>query len=202
MDTIFVVVLILCILGLADSFLTAPRARFASTSTRLNEKYRRIDRRERDPEFSRARKESRAKPFRTDGIRQARICSAMKEELSDIISNGDVRAVQYPPERLLRATSIMKIDISPDLSSAKIFISVLGNSVEKRQVFVWLCENMGQIRYELCQRLRHMKRVPLIVFKLADTKEVADLVALIDEISTREVAEEEEELEFEEIELD
>jgi ribosome-binding factor A len=126
----------------------------------------------------------------------------MKEELSDIISNGDVRAVQYPPERLLRATSIMKIDISPDLSSAKIFISVLGNSVEKRQVFVWLCENMGQIRYELCQRLRHMKRVPLIVFKLADTKEVADLVALIDEISTREVAEEEEELEFEEIELD
>ena len=66
-----------------------------------------------------------------------------------IVSEGDIRAMFYPDDDLLRATTISEVDVSADLSTANVYISVLGNSVEKRQVFVWLCENIGQVRYEV-----------------------------------------------------
>ena len=95
----------------------------------------------------------------------------------------------------------MHVEVSPGLETAAVHISVLGNSVEKRQVFVWLCENLGQVRYELCKRLKHMKKVPEIRFKLADTQAAADLMAMMEEISDApltsiELAEED--IEFEE----
>jgi ribosome-binding factor A len=73
--------------------------------------------------------------------------------------------------------------VSPDLSYAKVFISVLGNSVEKRQIFVWLCENVGQIRFSLGKRLKHMRRVPELIFKLSDSQATSDLISLIDELA-------------------
>ena len=76
----------------------------------------------------------------------------------------------------------MHVDVSGGLDTATVYISVLGNSVEKRQVFVWLCENVGQVRFELCKRLRHMKKVPEIFFKLADTQAAADLLTMMEEI--------------------
>jgi ribosome-binding factor A len=66
-----------------------------------------------------------------------------------IVSEGDIRAMFYPDDDLLRATTLSEVDVSADLSTANVYISVLGNSVEKRQVFVWLCENIGQVRYEV-----------------------------------------------------
>lgn len=90
----------------------------------------------------------------SDGIRQARISRNIRDELAMIISEGDIKAVNYPSEELLRRTSITDVDISPDLSFAKVSISVLGNSVEKRQIFVWLCENVGQVRYSLAKRVK------------------------------------------------
>ena len=134
-------------------------------------------------------------------VRVARVARALRDELSDIICQGDIKAQIYPDEDLLRSTTIMHVEVSPGLETAAVHISVLGNSVEKRQVFVWLCENLGQVRYELCKRLKHMKKVPEIRFKLADTQAAADLMAMMEEISDApltsiELAEED--IEFEE----
>ena len=133
-------------------------------------------------------------------VRVARIARALRDELSDIICEGDIRAQIYPGEDLLRATSIMHVDVSGGLEAATVHISVLGNSVEKRQVFVWLCENLGQVRYELCKRLKHMKKVPEIRFKLADTQAAADLMAMMEEIRETPMTsvELEEDIDFEE----
>lgn len=117
------------------------------------------------------------------GIRQARISRSIRDELSDIICEGDIKALSYPQDDLLRSTCVTQVEVSADLSMAKVFISVIGNSVERRQVFVWLTENIGQVKYELSQRLRHMKRVPDILFKLSDNKETSELISLIDEVS-------------------
>lgn len=117
------------------------------------------------------------------GIRQARISRSIRDELAVMICEGDIRATSYPDEDLLKSTCITDVEISSDLTYAKVFISVIGNSVERRQVFVWLCENVGQVRYELAQRLRHMKRIPEIFFKLSDNKESSDLINLIDQVS-------------------
>ena len=117
------------------------------------------------------------------GIRQARISRSIRDELAEMICEGDIRATSYPDEDLLKSTCITDVEISSDLTYAKVFISVIGNSVERRQVFVWLCENVGQVRYELAKRLRHMKRIPEIFFKLSDNKESSDLINLIDQVS-------------------
>lgn len=121
---------------------------------------------------------------KNSGIRQARLSRSIRDELSEIICEGDIRATSYPDEDLLKSTCITEVEISADLTYAKVFISVIGNSVERRQVFVWLCENVGQVRYELAKRLRHMKRVPEIFFKLSDNKENSDLINLIDQVSS------------------
>ena len=117
------------------------------------------------------------------GIRQARVARSIRDEISSIICDMDIRAKVYPDEDLLRGTSVSEVEVSPDLSYAKIYVSVLGNSVEKRQIFVWLSENIGQVRYSLAKRLRHMRRVPEITFKLANTNQAADLVSLIEDLS-------------------
>lgn len=137
------------------------------------------------------------KAFGTDGIRQARISRYIRDELSEIITTGDIKANNYPPDDLLRSTSVMNVDISSDLTVAKASISVLGNSVQKRQVFVWLCENSGQVRFELAKRLSHMRRVPEIQFRLSETKAASDLVSLIEEIAPKSSAGDE--FEFEEV---
>ena len=134
---------------------------------------------------------------RDASIRQSRVARSLRDELSSIICDVDIKAVNYPDENLLKATTIVDIDLSADLTYAKVFVSVLGNSVEKRQIFVWLCENVGQVRYSLAQRLRHMRRVPEIFFKLSDQQGSADLVSLIDSFTPVE-SKDEEEFEFEE----
>lgn len=134
---------------------------------------------------------------RDASIRQSRVARSLRDELSSIICDVDIKAVNYPDENLLKATTIVDIDLSADLTYAKVFVSVLGNSVEKRQIFVWLCENVGQVRYSLAQRLRHMRRVPEIFFKLSDQQGSADLVSLIDSFTPLEKADDEE-FEFEE----
>ena len=134
---------------------------------------------------------------RDASIRQSRVARSLRDELSSIICDVDIKAVNYPDENLLKATTIVDIDLSADLTYAKVFVSVLGNSVEKRQIFVWLCENVGQVRYSLAKRLRHMRRVPEIFFKLSDQQGSADLVSLIDSFTPVE-SKDEEEFEFEE----
>lgn len=132
------------------------------------------------------------------GIRQSKVARSLRDELSDIINEADIKAVVYPDDDLLRGTTIADVEVSGDLSTAKVMISVMGNSVAKRQVFVWLCENVGQVRYSLAKRLRHMKRIPEIYFKLIDTRETADLMETMDEIALALPAEADEDFEFSE----
>ena len=75
----------------------------------------------------------KANPVRNDGIRQARISRSIRDELSEIICEGDIKATAYPEDDLLKSTCITEVEISPDLAYAKIFISVIGNSVQRRQ---------------------------------------------------------------------
>jgi ribosome-binding factor A len=190
----FVLLAFLALTVLNDAFTIAPKF-FALTSRIECSSCNRL----KDTRlFVQKRTKENSKNAKGDGIRQYRVARSLRDELSDIISNGDIKATTYPSEGLLRATSIVDVDLSPDLSFAKVYISVLGNSVEKRQVFVWLCENVGQVRYSLAQRLSHMRRIPDIFFKLSDSQANADLVSLIESISPKDDSSEEEEYEFDE----
>jgi ribosome-binding factor A len=119
-----------------------------------------------------------------NNIKQMKVSRILRDEISDIICTGDVKAVVYPDENLLKCVTIVDIALSADLSSAKVYISVLGNSVEKRQIYVWLNNNIGQVRHSLTKRLRTLRKVPEISFVLADTQGSFYLNEVIDEIST------------------
>lgn len=115
-------------------------------------------------------------------ILKQKVSRMLRDELTDMICTGDIKATVYPDDGLLRSVTICDIDLSGDLSSAKVYISVLGNAVERRQVYIWLCNNIGQVRYELAQRLREFKRVPEVQFALADTQSAQYLNMVLDEI--------------------
>ncbi len=66
-------------------------------------------------------------------IRQARISRSIRDELSQIISEVDIKANIYPDEDLLRGTIVSDVEISPDLTNAKVYVSVHGSSVAKTQ---------------------------------------------------------------------
>jgi ribosome-binding factor A len=120
---------------------------------------------------------------RHSDIMQQKVGRMLRDELSDIIASGDIKANVYPDERLLRGVTIDDIDFASDLTTAKVSLSILGNSVEKRQVYVWLCNNIGQVRFELSQRLRDLRRVPEIRFTLVDTQSAQYLNSVLDEIA-------------------
>jgi ribosome-binding factor A len=103
-------------------------------------------------------------------IKTAKVTRLLRDELSDIITSCDIRAVVYPEDKLLQTVSIVDIELSGDFSVAKVYISVFGNSVEKRQVYVWLNENLGQVRHSLCKRMKWLRKVPAVSFALADTQ--------------------------------
>lgn len=144
---------------------------------------------------------SRSPESRHSIIFKQKAARVLRDELSDIICSCDVQAKVYPDERLLRGVTIADIEFTADMSNAKVFISVLGNSVEKRQVYVWLSNHVGQVRHSLAQRLRDLKRLPQIRFALADTQSEIYLNKVLDEISSRdeESAGDESCVEFEEI---
>lgn len=141
-------------------------------------------------------KDSRSRP--EDKIKLAKTVRVLRDELSDIICSCDIKANVYPDEEMLKTVSIVDIDLSPDFSTAKVFISVLGNSVEKRQIYVWLSENIGQVRHSLSKRLKSLRKVPQVTFSLSDTKAAFYLNDLIDELATKGQTDNFDDIDFEE----
>jgi ribosome-binding factor A len=144
---------------------------------------------------------TRAVDSRHSQILKQKVCRVLRDELTDIICSCEIKAAVYPEDRLLRAVTITDVDITSDLSAAKIYISVMGSAVEKRQVYIWLSNNVGQVRYSLAQRLRDLRRLPEITFALADTQSSQYLNKVLDEISSTgtNAREEEEGVDFEEV---
>ena len=79
-------------------------------------------------------------------IKKLRFARILRDELSDIICTGDVQASSFPGgEHLLHGVMIVKIDLNVDFSVAKVYLSIMGNAVEKRRVFIWLNDNRGKV---------------------------------------------------------
>lgn len=113
-------------------------------------------------------------------IRVLRANQEVQQALNDIIRNSyRIKAPVYPEKRLMMATSVRNVDLTHDLSHARISIAVRGNSVEKRMVFVWMCEHINRVRFALGAEISHWKRIPTIAFTLVDP---AEEVLLINEV--------------------
>ncbi len=107
--------------------------------------------------------------------RQKQVNQTIRRELSDILS----RHVNDP--RINGIISITEVNVSPDLTQAKVFISVMGSDEEKAEIFEGLASAAEFLRRELGSRLR-LRHIPRLVFEKDDSIEKAEhLFQLIDQ---------------------
>ena len=107
--------------------------------------------------------------------RVKRVEAELKDEVSRIIHN-DLK------DPRLGFITVMKVKLTPDLRSAKIYYSVLGDEKSKKSSKIGFKQAKGYIRKLIAQRLR-LRFTPEISFSLDDTSEyVQKIEDIIDKI--------------------
>ena len=112
------------------------------------------------------------------GFRMDRINSELQKAIAEIIANR-----LRNPELDGIIISVIDVDTTPDLSFAKVSISVLGDSTTKDLVMAVLNNAKSFIRKELMKMVR-LRTMPVLEFKLDESYEKGQkLINLIDKIN-------------------
>ena len=90
-------------------------------------------------------------------IRPERVAHLMRREIADILSN------RLRDPRLGLWVSVTDVEVTPDLSFARVYVSVLPSGEERQQALRALAGAAGFIRRELAPRL-NLREVPEIRF--------------------------------------
>ena len=96
--------------------------------------------------------------------RQQRLNDLLREELSEAM-----RDLRDP--RLSGLTSITEVTVTPDLRSAKVYVSTLGTDEQRNAAVKGLEAAASRLRHELKARLRTMKYIPFMTFQRDDSIE-------------------------------
>lgn len=134
---------------------------------------------------------ARGRSFRPSGEskRQARVSQLMTSELAEILRLGHgIKTKDKIADDVRCKISVVDVDMSPDLRSAKVFVSVYGDVLEKREAYAWCVKNTKAIRRALAASLKDMKRVPELYFKDTDIGAAVDLMALIEKVGAEDDA--------------
>jgi len=109
--------------------------------------------------------------------RLQRLNGLFQEELAELI-----RDIRDP--RLAAIVSITRVDVSPDLENALVYISVLGDEDEKTGSVAALKHAAPYLRRELLHRVR-IRRVPVLHFELDQSiEEAAHILDLMRQVSS------------------
>ena len=96
--------------------------------------------------------------------------SEFKKEIYEIIA----RKLNDP--EITEMVSVMKVDVSRDLSYAKVFVSVFSTDAAKqKRTFDAICKNAKRIRFELGSAMR-IRTVPELSFVLDGSMEYSDKI--------------------------
>ena len=97
--------------------------------------------------------------MRKNSIKNTRINMEVQRELSEIIRSG----IKDP--RIHPMTSVVSVEVTPDLKYCKAFISVLGNEDAGKATIEGLKSAEGFVRRELARRV-YLRNTPQIKFIL------------------------------------
>ena len=132
--------------------------------------------------------------MRKNSIKNTRINAEVQKELSNII-RGEIKDPRIHP-----MTSVMAVEVAPDLKTCKAFISVLGSDEAKQSTIKGLKSAEGYIRRQLAKNL-NLRNTPEIRFILDESIEYGvNMSKLIDDVIERDQAKGEEETESTETE--
>lgn len=120
--------------------------------------------------------------MRKNSIKNTRINSEVQKELSNIIRN------EIKDPRIHPMTSVMSVEVAPDLKTCKAYISVLGDEEARTATIAGLKSAEGYIRRELAHNL-NLRNTPEIRFIPDESIEYGvNMSKLIDEVTKRDAA--------------
>ena len=115
--------------------------------------------------------------MRKNSIKNTRINMEVQRELSEII-RGEVKDPRIHP-----MTTVVSVEVTPDLKYCKAYISVLGNEESAKATIQGLKSAEGYIRRELARRV-NLRNTPEIKFILDQSIEYGVAMShLIDEVT-------------------
>lgn len=100
-----------------------------------------------------------------------KIDSILMRELSVIIS-------QELNDPKIGFPTVTEVDVAPDYSNAKVYVSFLGKNYKKRDGLEALRRAKGHIKSELAKRVR-MRKIPDLEFIIDDSLDRADRIEKI-----------------------
>ena len=125
--------------------------------------------------------------MRKNSIKNIRVNGEVQKELSNIIREG----VKDP--RIHPMTSVVAVEVAPDLKHCKVYISVLGDEESQKETMVGLKSAEGYIRTQLARTV-NLRNTPELTFVLDQSIEYGvNMSKLIDSVNKDLVREEEDE---------
>ena len=123
--------------------------------------------------------------MRKNSIKNTRINGEVQKVLSEII-RGEIKDPRINP-----MTSVVTVEVAPDLKTCKAYISVLGDERSQQNTLAGLKSAMGYIRRQLAREL-NLRNTPEITFVLDQSIAYGvDMLRKINEV-TKDINREEE----------
>ena len=117
--------------------------------------------------------------MRKNSIKNTRINGEVQRELANIIRGG----IKDP--RISPLTSVVAVEVAPDLKTCKAYISVLGDSEAQKATLAGLKSAEGYIRRELAHTV-NLRNTPEIRFFLDQSIEYGvHMSKIIDEVTEK-----------------
>jgi ribosome-binding factor A len=106
----------------------------------------------------------------SETTRQKKVARLIQKEIADIFLR---KGVDFAPGKLV---SVTKVRVSPDLSFAKIYISIFP-SENQNDILLGVQNHSPKIRYDLGQKVRTQLRiVPELAFYIDDSLDYIDKI--------------------------
>jgi len=123
--------------------------------------------------------------MRKNSIKNTRINGEVKRELSNII-RGEIKDPRINP-----LTSVVEVEVAPDLKSAKAYISVLGDEQSQKDTLAGLKSAEGYSRRALAKSI-NLRNTPQIHFVMDQSIEYGvNMSKLIDDVNRKKNEDEE-----------
>ena len=120
--------------------------------------------------------------MRKNSIKNTRVNTEVLRELSNIIRNEIKDPTIHP------MTSVMAVEVAPDLKTCKAYISVLGNQEAQEETMVGLKSAESYVRRQLARNL-NLRNTPEIRFLLDQSIEYGvHMSKLIDEVAKKDAS--------------
>jgi ribosome-binding factor A len=97
------------------------------------------------------------------GYRPDRLGDQIRQELSDILSRGEV----HDPG--IGFITLTRVQVTPDLQLARVFYTSLGDPKARKETARALERATGFFRRQIGSRLQHLRRVPELEFRFDES---------------------------------